>query len=208
MDALLASRVDPLPVEEKPAQAKAAGETTARSDSESALPFFDQPHHPVCLRAHDICQEYPCHVSREPLRPTRHDFRTDAFCFVVHKKKKMLADGAWNSAQFGRAVQQGSVRLILFQAAAFSLFMILSNAWTAFFESIVHAIMPQEDDVWVSLVRALASTFFSLILLAFMIWILVRPPVGLDRKRQSVRIGKRHFVVRPLSSSPPKTRRS
>ena len=77
----------------------------------------------------------------------------------------------WSSATFESAVENRSFRLILIQAAAFSLFMILSDAWNDVFSTIVQAAVPDSDrsDLWTTLVRAVTSTVFCVFLLFLMI---------------------------------------
>ena len=82
-----------------------------------------------------------------------------------------VATSGWSSATFESAVENRSFRLILIQAAAFSLFMILSDAWNDFFGAIVRAFVPKGDkgDLWFTLVRAITSTVFCIFLLFVMI---------------------------------------
>ena len=82
-----------------------------------------------------------------------------------------VSASGWSSATFESAVENRSFRLILIQAAAFSLFMILSDAWNDFFGAIVRAVVPEgsKSDLWFTLVRAMTSTVFCIFLLFTMI---------------------------------------
>tara|TARA_B110000046_G_C12973795_1_gene390173 strand:+ start:1178 stop:1579 length:402 start_codon:yes stop_codon:yes gene_type:complete len=78
----------------------------------------------------------------------------------------------WSSSRFETALESRSYRLIFVQAAAFSLFMIMSDAWTTFFEAIVEAAMPAKTGMWLSLVRAVASTVFCCLIVTFIIFVM------------------------------------
>ena len=109
----------------------------------------------------------------------------------------------WSSSTFESAVENRSYKLILIQAAAFSLFMIMSNAWTEFFTTIVHACLPsqKEGGVWISLVRALASTVFCILLLFFMITV---ARTRWSVREKSVTCCGRTLLVRTPKKSPDK----
>jgi hypothetical protein len=85
-------------------------------------------------------------------------------------QKKMAT--SWSSVEFEGAVQTRSIQHIVIQASAFSLFLIMSDAWTAFFQAVVDKainINNEDRDVWLSLARAVSSTIFCIFLMAVII---------------------------------------
>lgn len=81
---------------------------------------------------------------------------------------------SWGSSTFETAVENRSFRLIVVQASAFALFMIMSEAWTEFFTAIVTTMVPdnQRGNVWIALARAFALTIFCIFILFVMITIM------------------------------------
>lgn len=68
------------------------------------------------------------------------------------------------------------MRIIPIQAASFSLFMILSKAWTEFFEAVTESFLStaelgRANSIWISLTRALASTICCVFLLFFILFL-------------------------------------
>jgi len=113
-----------------------------------------------------------------------------------------VSSEGWSSSRFETALESRSYRLIFVQAAAFSLFMIMSDAWTTFFETIVEAAMPAKAGMWLSLVRALTSTVFCCLIVTFIIFVMglkvdvYDGTVCVFGKKYRVARGKKKSVVR------------
>ena len=80
----------------------------------------------------------------------------------------------WGSAALSSAVEDGAVKMVIVQAASFSIFIVMSMAWTEFFTAITEAFMSElelkkENSIYISLSRAVANSLFSLGLLFLII---------------------------------------
>lgn len=108
----------------------------------------------------------------------------------------------WSSSTFERLVQEGSLGIIIVQAASLSLFLIMSQAWTDFFEVICESFLStaeleKENSVWISLTRALSNTVFSIFLLAIIVFTINKGSLLLPRQRV-IYVKKRHKRTEPV----------
>tara|TARA_B110000046_G_scaffold56541_1_gene63062 strand:+ start:3658 stop:4053 length:396 start_codon:yes stop_codon:yes gene_type:complete len=110
-----------------------------------------------------------------------------------------VSSEGWSSSRFEKALESHSYRLIFVQAAAFSLFMIMSDAWTTFFKAIVEAAMPRKAGLWLALVHAMASTVFCCLMVSFIIVVM---GLHVSRKEGTVCVlGRTYRVAREKKMS-------
>lgn len=95
---------------------------------------------------------------------------------------------AWNSAAFTSSVETFNLRVILIQAASFSLFLVMSEAWNEAFSGLLSLALPEEDQgIVFSFTRAVASTVFCVGLL-FLIICLSRCVYSKEEGKEGCRV--------------------